>query len=296
MEKNLIIYGSMCGWINFESDVFLPYLKDKIHAIKIFDEIEKLQNYLKDEGSKSINYVLPLTDNHCREINDANIMALIPNSEVLNIFSNKHVFSNYVKENNLTKYYPQVYTGPNVNRQLVVVKPKFGGGSAMVYFTELNKLKEDVFEDNIVQEYITSKLEFAGYFVANEGTIIHSFGYYREYPEGPYIKAVNDTSIQKRTHIDKPYVKIIEQFVKPVSYSGAFCVDFKLAKDTLIVLEINPRLGASLSYPENITDGAEVIRKLIEIYEDKIIKTYNKNKAKKKKKKKYYKTDFYYIN
>jgi predicted ATP-grasp superfamily ATP-dependent carboligase len=274
--KNLIIYGSMGGWTNFESDVFLPYLKDKIHAIKIFYKIKKLQKYLEKEGSNSINYVLPLTDNHCKEINDANIMALIPNSEVLHIFYNKHVFSDYVKKNNLSKYYPQVFIGPNVNKQLVVVKPNFGGGSTCVYFTELNKLKKEDFKNNIVQEYINSHLEFAGYFVADKGEIIHSFGYYREYPENtPYIKAINDTSVQKRTHIDKEYVKIIEKFVKPVFYTGAFCVDFKLAKNTLIVLEINPRLGASLSYPENIKDGADVIGNLIDIYKDKFKITKN---------------------
>ena len=280
----LIIYGSNCGWTNFESNAFLPYLQDKIKDIKIYDNIEKLKSYLKNEGEKNINYVLPLTDNHCREINEANIMALIPKDDILKLFYNKELFTKYVKDNNLTKHYPIVYTSPNINNTLVVVKPKIGGGSAAVYFTELNKLKKSDFESNIVQEYIHSNIEFAGYFVANKGEIIHSFGYYREYPPGPYIKAINDITVQKWTIIDKMYVKIIEKFVKPVSYTGVFCVDFKLSKNTLIVLEINPRLGASLSYPQNIHDGAKVIRHLFDIYKDKVQES-NNNKVQESKEK-----------
>lgn len=268
--KQLLIYGIRCGWINFENDVFLPYLKNKIDAIKIFGEIEQLQTYLKGEGSIHVNYVLPLTDINCREINNANIKAMIPNADVLRTFSDKRVFSEYVKKNNLTKYFPQVFTGPNVHKQLVVVKPIIGGGSCGVYFTQLNKLKKEDFIENTVQEYIYSTIEFAGYFIADEGRIIHSFAYYREYPSCPYIKSVNDVSIQKKTHIDEVYVKIIEEFVKPVSYTGAFCVDFKLAKDTLIVLEINPRLGASVSYPQNIEDGAAYVSHIIDVYKNKI--------------------------
>lgn len=273
----LVIYGGDCGWSNFESNVFLPHLKDKIKSIKIFKTISELNVYLEGEGKKNINYVIPLTDRHCQELNTEKIPALIPNSEVLIFFSDKQLFTQYVKINNLTNYYPEVFTAPNVSKKLVVVKPNFGGASTNVYFTELNKLKPQDFINNTVQEYIHSNLEFAGYFVANKGEIIHSFGYYREYPPGPYIKAINDKTVQKRTIIDKYYVKIIEKFVKPVSYTGAFCVDFKLAKNTLIVMEINPRLGASLSYPENIKDGADVIRCLINIYKDKIIEI-KKNK------------------
>jgi predicted ATP-grasp superfamily ATP-dependent carboligase len=270
--KHLIIYGSMGGWINFESNVFLPYLKDKIHSIKIFTDINKLERYLKGEGLRHINYVLPLTDIHCLEINIAKIPALIPSADVLNIFSDKQLFAEYVQKHNLQNYFPQTFTSPNINKKLVVVKPKHGGGSAEVYFTELNKLKEEDFVNNTVQEYIYSNIEFAGYFVANKGEIIDAFTYYREYPPGPYIKAVNDITVQYRTVVDKPYVEIIEKFVKPVSYTGTFCVDFKLAKDTLIVLEINPRLGASLSYPENIEDGVRVISNLINIYKNKFLK------------------------
>lgn len=280
MTSSLIIYGSRCGWFNFESDAFLPYLKDKINNIFIYDNVNVLKSYLNNEGKNNINYVLPLTDNHCKEINDANITALMPKDDILKIFYNKELFTKYVKDNNLTKYYPIVYTSPNPGKQLVVVKPKIGGASTSVYFTEINKLKKTDFDNNIVQEYIVSNVEFAGYFVANKGEIIHAFGYYREYPSGPYIKAINDTSVQKRTVIDKVYVKIIEKFVKPVSFTGTFCVDFKLAKNTLIVLEINPRLGASLSYSQNINDGAQVIRHLIDIYKNKVKNTEQEIKPK----------------
>ena len=167
----------------------------------------------------------------------------------------------------MSKHIPKIYTKPEDSDKLVIVKPVYGGGSACVYLSELNKLKASDFVKNTVQEYINSPIEFAGYFVANKGKILHSFAYYREYPpDKPYIKTVNDTSVQKRTFIDPTCVSIIEKFIAPVSFTGTFCVDYKFTKETLVVLEINPRCGASLSYAENIKDAVDVVSRLLDIY------------------------------
>ena len=265
--KTLIIYGEMWGWVNFNDTILLPHLKNKIDNIKVFTETSKLKNYLNNEGKNNKNYILPLTDTHLNEIHQANIDTMVPKMDITNIFSNKQLFAEYVEKNNLSKHFPKIFTQPQNSNRLVVVKPKYGGGSSLVYFTELNKLTTKDFVNNTVQEYIDSHMEFAGYFVANKGKIIHSFAYFREYPQGkPYIKAVNDKSVQKRTFIDPTCVGIIEKFISPVSFTGIFCVDYKFTKDTLVVLEINPRCGASLSYPENIKDAVDVVSRLLDLH------------------------------
>ena len=265
--KTLIIYGEMWGWVNFDDKILLPHLKNKIDALKVFTDTNKLKKYLETEGKNNKNYILPLTDKHLNEISMANIRAMTPKLEITNIFSNKQLFAEHVKKNNLSRHFPEIFTKPENNNKLVIVKPVYGGGSASVYLSELNKLKASDFVNNTVQEYIHSHMEFAGYFVANKGKIVHSFAYYREYPrDKPYIKTINDKSIQRRTTVDANCITIIEKFMSPVSFTGTFCVDYKFAKDTLIVLEINPRTGASLSYPENIRDAVDVVGHLLDIH------------------------------
>jgi predicted ATP-grasp superfamily ATP-dependent carboligase len=263
--KSLLIYGYKWGWINFESDRLLPYFNNKIQKIKIFLKTDDLLSYLK-ENNIDQNYILPLDENHMKEVRDKGIKGLFPPEEIVDVFCNKQKFSNYVIENNLQAYYPITYTSCNDSNQLVVVKPKYGGASTNVYITTLNKITPDIFINNIVQEYINSKTEFAGYFVAKNGKIEHSFAYYRTYPSVPYIKAINDNTIQYKTDVNEIYVKIIEKFINPVKFTGAFCVDFKLAKNTLIVLEINARIGGSLSFVNNSQDAANVINKMIEVF------------------------------
>jgi carbamoylphosphate synthase large subunit len=235
--------------------------------MKIFIDINKLKYYLKNEGKYNKNYVLPLSTIHLSQVQyTIGIKTLYPTLDVIDIFSNKQRFADYVKKHNLSNHFPKIYTSQSNASDVVVVKPKYGGASHSVYFTELKNVKQKDFENNTVQEYIDSHIEFAGYFVAKNGKIVHSFAYYREYPPGKrYIKNVNDTSVQKRTEVDANCISVIEKFVKPVNFTGPFCVDFKYNQNGLVVLEINARLGASLSYPQNINDAAAIVNKLIEI-------------------------------
>lgn len=263
--KTLIIYGSKWGWTNFESDCLLPHFHNSIQQIKIFNKTQDLLNYLRCT-SGHINYVMPLDENHMNELRSVGVKAFMPPAEVVDIFCNKQKFADYVKKNNLQAYFPITYTQPQNSNQLVIVKPKYGGASTNVYVTTLNKLTPNVFVNNVVQEYIDSKTEFAGYFVAKNGKIVHSFTYYRNYPSVPYIKGINDHTVQQRTGVNANYIEIIEKFIRPVGFTGTFCVDFKLARNTLIVLEINARLGGSLSYTQNTQDAVNVINKMIEVF------------------------------
>lgn len=263
--KTLIIYGSKWGWTNFESDRLLPLFHNSIQQIKIFTKTQDLLNYLRSNNGH-INYVMPLDENHMNELRSVGVKAFMPPAETVDIFCNKQKFADYVKKNNLQAHFPTTYIQPQNSNQLVVVKPKYGGASTNVYVTTLNKLTPNVFVNNVVQEYIDSKTEFAGYFVAKNGKIVHSFAYYRNYPSVPYIKGINDNTVQQRTGVNANYIEILEKFIRPVGFTGTFCVDFKLARNTLIVLEINARLGGSLSYIQNSQDTVNVINKMIEVY------------------------------
>ena len=267
--KVLIIYGQKPGWYNFENEQrLLPFLKDKIQLIKIFTKVHELSAYLQKESPHHKIYVMPLDETHMTELYNANIPAMMPRKDIIDTFSNKLLFAKYAQQQGLTNMIPTSYYAPQNSETLVVVKPPCGGASCGVYFSPLKNVQPHIFHSAVVQQYIDTNMEFAGYFVAKNGKVLRPcLAYVRVYPKVPYIKAHNDKTTQSRMMIDPVYIDAIDRFIKPTSYTGTFCVDFKLNKQgALIILEINPRLGGSLSYPQNSNDAGMIISQLIDVF------------------------------
>jgi predicted ATP-grasp superfamily ATP-dependent carboligase len=263
----LIIYGNQPGWINFSSDVLLPYFYDFIKKIKLFDTIPALVDYLNGEGSNNVNYILPLLEESMLELHENNIYAMMPKWDIVCLFQNKQLFNNYVNNNNLVRYIPITYTEPSNSKELVIVKPPCGGNSCGVYLNMLNKVETNIWYTHVIQEYVHGDKEYAGYFAVNKGKIIHSFAYSRYYGNRIYIKGDSqDNTTQTKIEIDRKYLDIFEHFFTPVKFTGTCCVDFKIDDGNLKIFEINPRIGGSLSYPENIKDAATIITELIRIF------------------------------
>ena len=265
----LAIYGQKPGWYNFEKeDILLPYFNNKVQKIVIFTKVADLSNYLKKEGETNQIYVMPLDETHIHQLYAAKINALMPKKDIVDIFSNKKLFAQYVNKHGLSRHVPITYTSPKNIDDLVIVKPNVCGGSCGIYLAKLKDIPSNIFSSHTVQQYIDSKTEYAGYFVSKNGVIVRpSFAYCRTYPAVPYIKAHNDTTVAQKIDISSYYIDDIEKFIKPSAYTGTFCVDFKLNKSgTLIVLEINPRLGGSLSYSTNKNDAVNIISKLIDVF------------------------------
>jgi predicted ATP-grasp superfamily ATP-dependent carboligase len=263
----LIIYGNQPGWVNFSSDVLLPYFYDFIKKIKIFKNITELLDYLNDEGSNDTNYILPLLEESMVELHENNIYAMMPKWDVACLFQNKQLFNNYVNNNNLMQYIPKTYIEPLNSRELVIVKPPCGGNSCGVYLSMLNKVEPDIWCTHIIQEYIYGDTEYAGYFAVNKGKIIRSFAYSRYYGNRIYIKGDSqDDTTQTKVDIERKYLDIFEKFFMPVEFTGTCCADFKIDDGNLKIFEINPRIGGSLSYPENINDAANIVTELIRIF------------------------------
>lgn len=264
--KVLIIFGTQPGW-KISVEKLLPLIEETIPYMKIMTNIGDLQYYLNNEGIYFTNYILPLNECHIQELHNNNIKAMMASREIVQLFSDKIWFSNYIEQNNLQSFAPKVYKSIEHNDNLVIVKPRWGGDSCGIYLAKIKDLSDSVFNNCVVQEYIDSPVEFAGYFVAQYGKVIRpSFAYTRIYPPGPYIKGQNDTSSQTRINIDSFYIDVIDEFIKPSGYTGTFCVDFKLnSEGRLMVLEINPRLGGSLTFDHNIQDFANIILQLIQL-------------------------------
>jgi predicted ATP-grasp superfamily ATP-dependent carboligase len=274
MKNMLVFYGCHPDWSNiYNKNMLMNYLHDIIDDITIIKDIELLRQYLKSEGQNYKNYIMPSRIHHIHELNDANINSLFQiDSGYLKQLEDKKLFVDYVSKNNLKKFCPRIYT-KSCNRnedKLVIVKPRDSAFSIGVYKKKLRELDDCEFDNNVVQEYIYESKEYAGYFVSHNGNITNAFAYVGEYGNNAYIKCAGgkfDPTPQKRVVLNDKIKLVFEKFLKPCSYTGTCCFDFKIKDRKLYVFEINPRMGGSLNAPKNEKDLTSIIRDLMKIYD-----------------------------
>ena len=274
MKNMLVFYGYHPDWNNiYDKNILMKYLHDIIDDIMIIKDIELLRQYLKTEGQHYKNHIMLSRIHHLDELNNANINSLFKiDSSYLKQLEDKKLFVDYVSKNNLKKFFPRIYT-KSCNRnedKLVIVKPRDSAFSIGVYKKKLRELKDCEFDENVVQEYIYESKEYAGYFVSHNGNITNAFAYVGEYGNTEYIKCAGgkfDPTPQKRVILNDKLKQIFELFLKPCSYTGTCCFDFKIKDRKLYVFEINPRMGGSLNAPKNEKDLTSIIRDLVKIYD-----------------------------
>lgn len=276
MKKILIFYGHYESWFNiYNKKNLMKFLSDLIYDVKIFTDIPSLKSFLNGEGQQYKNYIMPSRIEHIHELNAARINSLFKiDSRWLKRLNNKKLFIDYAIEHNLSKYIPRPYS-KNSDRSknpLVIIKPNESCYSMGVYKKRLADLKDNEFENNVVQEYIKDPKEYAGYFVAYNGNITHSFAYVGDHGNTEFIKCdggKHDNTPKTRVLLDSKIVNELQLFLKPTLYTGTCCFDFKIKDGNLKVFEINPRMGGSLNFPENSKDLTTIIRKLMEAYDER---------------------------
>ena len=274
MKRVLIFYGYCDFWHDmYHKQSLMKYLHDIIDDVIVINCIDKLQNYLQFEGKNYKNYILPSRMNHTHELNNAGVKSLFQiDSYWLSQLEDKKLFANYVVEQNLNKFLPRIYTKSGVRNsdQIVIVKPPNLGKSVGVYKKKLRELKDWEFDKNVVQEYIYGFKEYDAVIVSKQGKITLGFAYVSSFDRNDYIKfgegTPNMKSIKKIMLNDK-IKAVFEKFLKPCSYTGTCCFDFKIKDRKLYVFEMNPRINGALNSPWNKDNLAEVIRDLIQNYD-----------------------------
>jgi len=274
MEKCIIFYGYHEQW---DPIYRKKSIKDKlinfIKKIKIINDINSLKYFLNNDGKNYKNYILPTLVEHIIELKNFAINSLFNvDSTILDVLCNKKKFSDYVISQNLIEYSPKIYDKlcDRNNNQLVVLKPPYSYYSVGVYTKNISEVNDDEFDNFSIQEYIKHRKEYAGYFVSYKGFVTHAFAYVSKYPSDTFIKhagGICDGIPQKRLDLPIKVIKIVEKFLRPASFTGTCCFDFKIVDGKMKVFEINPRLGGSLKIPENEDDFITIIKKLIEIYD-----------------------------
>lgn len=239
-------------------DVLSPSILPKINKVlleiglEIIDEILNIFNmldlisYIKEKDNYKI---IPLLESHMQELCNANIKNVVmANFDIIYKFSNKKLFTDYVRENDLESYVPLTYQNFDQipSDSLLIVKPFCNSNG---YGMEIkNRITKNEFRRNIIQKYIENIEEYVSHIVAIDGKIIHCITYNYIFDKDIHIKVYPvNTNNTKKVEISKYYIDIMEKFLSKCSYNGMCNIDFVITKEGDIkIFEINPRLGGSM--------------------------------------------------
>lgn len=279
MKKNLVFFGYCKHWPSmYEKNNLMRYLSDTINDVLVFDDMDSLKNYINNEGQAYKNYILPSRVDNINDLRILGIHSLFDaDPDAVQHFDDKKLFCDYVEKYSLQEYVPRNFSEQtSYNNILVVLKPKCGCCSSGIYKKKIFDVTSYEFENFVVQEYIKEPTEHAGYFVSYKGKIIHSFSYISHFGNDDYIKHEGGWKYvpQNRVELDNHIIEKIQKFVEPCSFTGTFCVDFKIVNGQLKIFEINPRIGGSMNSYDNGLDFTNIIKNLIQIYDDRNVYNY----------------------
>ena len=209
------------------------------------------KNIFKAIKEKNINYVLPLSNSDYTifkntELKD-NIPILYPDTNTIKLLNNKVSFTKFMLEN-FPMYLPNVYYLEDVKlnepEYPVISKPIYStnGLNMKIYFNQDEFIK--CTKKHIVQKFIDDEYEYSGYMLCINGIIINWKVIRLKY-EKYYIKKINFSSGYE--NVENFDIKLFENIISKLNYTGGMCVDFKFNSDTnkLYIFEINPRFGGS---------------------------------------------------
>lgn len=278
MKKCLIFYGFHKEWHKFYSQPSLKEnFKNIVSEIKIILTLHNLKVFLNGDGKNYKNYILPTLVEHIKELREEGINTLFyVETRFLDMLADKKIFYDYVNNFNLLKYVPTNYSKESNRKtdKLVIIKPRLSCYSYGVYKKKICDLQDEEFDDNVVQEYIKERKEYAGYFVSFFGKVRIAFAYAGDYGDNEYIKCEGcsfDSTPKVRVNLmkNRQFISKIEEFLKPCNFTGTSCFDFKIKDKELKVFEINPRLGGSLKLEENRNDFIIIVKELMDMYDER---------------------------
>ena len=242
--KNILI-----GSNTFYSDWLISLRKIKKENIIVINFNE--ENILKKIKEKNINYILPLSSTDHEIVKNITISddipILYPNIETIGLLNNKISFTKFMLEN-FTECLPEVYYLEDKKlKELefpVISKPIYStNGLGMKIYHSENDFAQCK-NKHIVQKFIDDEYKYSCYMLCINGIIINWKVIRCKYKKY-HIKTSNFSSDYE--NVENFDMKLFENIVHKLNYTGGMCVDFKFNSDTnsTYIFEINPRFGGS---------------------------------------------------
>lgn len=212
--------------------------------------------------------VLPLMEDHTASC-PVGYVGLLPSKKALETLRDKAAFARYAAMNRLSHRCPTVYPNRAVlHFPCVVKRTNLNAGVGIEYADNDERLNDvlqaPIFRDAqyLLQAYVPGASEYVTHCVCSRGRILWHCSYVYELPCGQKFRIAGSASVKAK--ITPAQLSELAAFLAPLSYSGPCNIDHKLTADGhVVVFEINPRLGGSLMYPENVRDLRAALSYLI---------------------------------
>lgn len=245
--KNILIGTNMyyADW-----NIALNKINKKNIIICNFTNLDEVKNIIL---CNNIDYILPLSikdydliKTYCLELG-CNIKIIYPSKETAELLNNKNLFTEFMLKN-YNEYIPDIYYLNNIKLKEIeypaIYKPIYSTNGTNIVIIHNNNDFLNLKNHNNIQKYIEDEYEYGAYMVCIDGIIINCKIIRCKY-NNFNIKINNfQDNYEIVEHFD---IKIFENILNTLNYSGGICIDFKFNELTnkLYIFEINPRFGGS---------------------------------------------------
>lgn len=203
--------------------------------------------------------VIPLLETHTKNC-PRNFPSLIPDALSLYMLGDKLAFSAYVRWNRLQHLCPVTYpNSEEADYPCILKRADLNGGTGISVVNSLQHLQSLLplrgwsGKTIVLQSLVRGDMEYVTHCVCKDGRILWHCSFACEMYSDQDIRGPLNVKARQAYTISEKNIADIEAFLLPLHYTGPCNVDYKLGEDgTIIVFEINPRLGGTLMLPENV--------------------------------------------
>jgi len=207
------------------------------------ENAHKLNNFtvINSDVINNEKVFIPLKPKNRSEYITNNAIILSPEDFIFNIFSDKILFSEYMGINYPNNIPETVYY---LNYPYLAKQRNSDGGSNIFMIKSLDDYEKYNIDDNfILQKYINSNIYIVGQYFIYNGNILFKKFYMRNVNYDYEIICGRIINYEKINVNDEIFIDLFNK----TNYTGFACVDFTIKDDTIIIFEINPRIGGTFS-------------------------------------------------
>lgn len=202
--------------------------------------------------------VIPLMESHTRN-RPKTLPSLAPDERSLDAFGDKRQFQAYVADNALTDLCPEHFTTPAVRFPCVLKRTDLNAGNGIAVAASAEHLQSLLEQPPwrghpaILQAMVEGDGEIVTHCVCKRGRILWHTSFAYTLPPGELIRTSDNVQSIRPVRTASKTLRQLQRFLTPLRYNGPCNFDYKLTpKGTVMMMEINPRLGGSLMRPENV--------------------------------------------
>jgi carbamoylphosphate synthase large subunit len=198
--------------------------------------------------------------------------ALIPDAAALETLGNKRKFADYVAAQGLGHLCPTTFASDEEAEFPCILKRTdlaAAWGIAVAHSpAELARLRgKGDWRDKecIVQAFVPAAVEYVTHCVCRDGRILWSCSFACTKQHAEQVRAGMDHQRIEPAAASARALDQIGRVLKPLGFSGPCSVDYRLSPDgDVVIFEVNPRFGGTLTMPEHADRLAEALACIIE--------------------------------